>query len=106
MLANEAAAAGPPADTVKRQIAAMRRHVDHYLARARAAAASADPALAESGEQWGDLLERHDMNHALALRAEPALVVLVELAASSTGSIAHLRAAVVQQIGRSLADRR
>jgi uncharacterized protein YhhL (DUF1145 family) len=76
------------------------------LARARAAAASSDPAIAEAGEQWCDLLERHDMNHALALRAEPALVVLVELAASSTGSIAHLRAAVVQQIGRSLADRR
>ncbi len=40
VLANEAAAAGPLADTVKRQIAAMRRHVDHYLARARAAAAT------------------------------------------------------------------
>ena len=45
------------------------------------------------------------MNHALALRAEPPLVVLVELAASSAGSIAHLRAAVVQRLGRSLAAR-
>lgn len=75
------------------------------LARARAAAASADPAIAEAGEQWCDLLERHDMNHALPLRAEPPLVVLVQLAASSVDSIAHLRAAVVQQLGRSLAER-
>ena len=75
------------------------------LASARAAAGSPDPALAEAGEQWCDLLERHDMNHALALRAEPPLVVLVELAASSAGSIAHLRAAVVQRLGRSLAAR-
>lgn len=40
VLMNEAAAAdGPLAETVRRQIEVMRRHVDHYLARARAAAA-------------------------------------------------------------------
>jgi signal transduction histidine kinase len=41
VLSNEAA--GAPAalpDTVKRQVDVMRRHVDHYLARARAAAAA------------------------------------------------------------------
>lgn len=75
------------------------------LVRARAAAASPDAALAEAGEQWRDLLERHDMNHALPLRADPPLVVLVDLAASSAGSLAHLRAAVVQRLGRSLAAR-
>ncbi|MFZ5790587.1 MAG: sensor histidine kinase [Pseudomonadota bacterium] len=41
VLTNEAdAASGPLAETVKRQIAAMRRHIDHYLARARTAAAA------------------------------------------------------------------
>jgi len=40
VLANEAAASsGPLADTVSRQVNAMRRQVDHYLARARAAGA-------------------------------------------------------------------
>ena len=40
VLANEASAAGGPlADTVLRQVTAMRRQVDHYLARARAAGA-------------------------------------------------------------------
>jgi signal transduction histidine kinase len=40
VLTNEAAAAaGPLAETVKRQTAAMRRNLDHYLSRARAAAA-------------------------------------------------------------------
>lgn len=41
VLANEAdAAEGPLAETVKRQTVAMRRHIDHYLARARTAAAA------------------------------------------------------------------
>jgi signal transduction histidine kinase len=41
VLTNEAGMeAGPLADTVKRQIAAMRLQVDHYLARARTAAAA------------------------------------------------------------------
>ena len=41
VLTNEAAVAvGPLAETVKRQTTAMRRHVDHYLTRARAAAAT------------------------------------------------------------------
>jgi signal transduction histidine kinase len=40
VLANEAASAkGPLADTVARQVTVMRRQVDHYLARARAAGA-------------------------------------------------------------------
>jgi len=42
VLANEAASAPPPsplADTVTRQVISMRRQVDHYLARARAAGA-------------------------------------------------------------------
>jgi signal transduction histidine kinase len=40
VLANEAAAAnGPLAETVSRQVTSMRRQVDHYLARARAAGA-------------------------------------------------------------------
>jgi signal transduction histidine kinase len=40
VLANEAAqSSGPLADTVTRQVTAMRRQVDHYLARARAAGA-------------------------------------------------------------------
>ena len=40
VLANEAAASsGPLADTVSRQVTSMRRQVDHYLARARAAGA-------------------------------------------------------------------
>src|SRR5262249_13907600 len=41
VLTNEAGVgAGPLAETVKRQATAMRRHVDHYLSRARAAAAT------------------------------------------------------------------
>jgi signal transduction histidine kinase len=41
VLTNEAGAGGAPlADTVKRQVDVMRRHVDHYLARARTAAAA------------------------------------------------------------------
>ncbi len=42
VLANEAGAAlGPLAETVRRQTAAIRRHVDHYLSRARTAATGA-----------------------------------------------------------------
>src|SRR5262245_10894877 len=41
VLSNEAApGAGPLAEAVKRQTTAMRRHIDHYLSRARAAAAT------------------------------------------------------------------
>src|SRR5262249_58367291 len=41
VLTNEAAVGGGSlAETVKRQTTAMRRHVDHYLSRARAAAAT------------------------------------------------------------------
>lgn len=44
VLANEAdAQADPLAETVRQQVASMRRHIDHHLARARAAAAATRP---------------------------------------------------------------
>jgi signal transduction histidine kinase len=59
VLTNEAAAqAGPLAETVKRQATAMRRHVDHYLSRARAAAATRVIGVRTDVAPGGDDLRR------------------------------------------------
>jgi len=76
VLTNEAgsAGAGPLAETVKRQTTAMRRHVDHYLARARAAAATrvlgARTEVAPVVEDLRRTLERIYVDRAIRVEAE------------------------------------
>jgi signal transduction histidine kinase len=80
VLTNEAeAGAGPLADTVQRQITSMRRHVDHYLSRARAAAATrvigVRSEAAAVAEDLRRTLERIYVDRGIAIetRVEPGL---------------------------------
>jgi len=54
-------------------------------------------------EQWLDLLERYQMTLALPVCARRPLIVLLNLPATGSGSIAHLRAALVLRLARHLA---
>jgi signal transduction histidine kinase len=77
VLTNEAGAgADPLAETVKRQTTAMRRHVDHYLSRARAAAATrvlgVRTEVAPVVEDLRRTLERIYVDRAIRVEAEAA----------------------------------
>jgi hypothetical protein len=77
VLTNEAGGgAGPLAETVKRQTTAMRRHVDHYLSRARAAAATrvlgVRTDVAPVVEDLRRTLERIYVDRAIRVEAEAA----------------------------------
>jgi signal transduction histidine kinase len=77
VLTNEAAlGAGPLAETVKRQTTSMRRHVDHYLSRARAAAATrvigVRTDVAPVVEDLRRTLERIHVDRGIAIEADVA----------------------------------
>jgi signal transduction histidine kinase len=77
VLTNEAGGGGGPlAETVKRQTTAMRRHVDHYLSRARAAAATrvlgVRTDVAPVVEDLRRTLERIYVDRAVRVEAEAA----------------------------------
>src|SRR5690606_16764845 len=67
------------------------------LAWARARAGKDDAA-----EQWLDLLQRHEMTHALPVSRRRPLVVLLNLPVAASGSIAELRAGVILRLARTL----
>ena len=56
-----------------------------------------------AAEQWLDLLERYQMTLALPVCVRRPLIVLLNLPAAGSGSIAHLRAALVLRVARHLA---
>lgn len=57
----------------------------------------------DAAEQWLDLLERHQMTHALPVSLERPLVLLLNLPVAASGSVAELRAGVILRLSRALA---
>ena len=55
-------------------------------------------------EQLIDLLEKHEMTHALLVSREPPLIVLLNLPQGANAAIGQLRAGVIQRLARRLAD--
>lgn len=73
------------------------------LAEARARARGEDD-RAEGAEQLIDLLQRHEMTHALLIRREPPLIVLLNLPEGAHNAIGQLRGGVIQRLARRLAQ--
>ncbi|AQV94198.1 hypothetical protein BJN34_09895 [Cupriavidus necator] len=59
----------------------------------------------EAAEQLVDLLERHEMTHALLIARQPAQVVLLNLPQGANAAIGELRAAVILRLARHLGQR-
>lgn len=73
---------------------------------ARARAGDNDAEQRDAAEQWLDLLERHQMTHALPVSREQPLIVLLNLPVTASGSVAELRAGVILRLARALAGSR
>jgi len=58
----------------------------------------------DEAEQLVDLFARHEMTHALLVRAEPPLVLLLQLPQATDRYVGEARAAVIQRIARHLAQ--
>lgn len=56
----------------------------------------------EAAEQLVDLMERHEMTHALLIARQPAMVVLLNLPQGANAAIGELRAAVILRLARHL----
>lgn len=72
------------------------------LPRARSQRTANDSTLAESAEQWIDLLERTQMTHGFIAQREPLTVALVSLPATTSAAGAEARLRVVQNLARQL----
>lgn len=59
----------------------------------------------EAAEQLVDLLERHEMTHALLIARQPAQVVLLNLPQGANAAIGELRAAIILRLARHLGQR-
>ena len=69
---------------------------------ARAWVKSAHAQKLDGAEQLVDLLERHEMSHALMIAQEPPLIVLLNLPHGANLPLAEVRAGVIQKIARRL----
>lgn len=58
----------------------------------------------DEAEQLVDLIERHQMTHALLISAQPPLVLLLQLPQATDRYVGEARAAVIQRIARRLAQ--
>lgn len=58
----------------------------------------------EAAEQLIDLLERHEMTHALPISLDPPLIVLLNLPRGAYAAIGQLRAGVVQRLAQRLSE--
>lgn len=58
----------------------------------------------DAAEQLVDLLERHQMSHALLVSREPPLVLLLQLPQATDRYVGETRAALIQRIARRLAQ--
>lgn len=61
-------------------------------------------AKVDAAEQLVDLLEKHQMTHALLISREPPLVVLLNLPQGASAAIGELRAGVIQRLARRLSE--
>ena len=73
------------------------------LAEARIWACASDSLRVDAAEQLVDLLERHEMTHALLVSRDPALVVLLNFPQGAHAATSRLRIAVIQRLARHLA---
>jgi hypothetical protein len=71
------------------------------LREARAWIQSADARL-DAAEQLADLLERHEMTHALLVATHPPRIVLLNLPEGAHAAVGQLRASVIQRLARRL----
>lgn len=79
-------------------------HAPLSLAEARTRARSGDAATLDAAEQAVDLLEKHQMTHALLVSRTPPLIVLLNLPEGADAASGQLRAAVIQRLARRLAQ--
>lgn len=56
----------------------------------------------DAAEQLIDLLERHEMTHALLITREPPLIVLLNLPQGANTAVGEIRAGVIQRIARRI----
>lgn len=77
-------------------------HVPVSLAWARARTGDSDADVRDAAEQWLDLLQRHEMTHALPVSRRRPLIVLLNLPVAASGSVAELRAGVILRLARAL----
>jgi hypothetical protein len=73
------------------------------IGEARAWMRSGDGRL-DAAEQLVDLLERHEMTHALLVATHPLQIVLLNLPAGAHAAVGQLRASVIQRLARRLSD--
>ncbi len=73
------------------------------IAWARSRASGGDVDERDAAEQWLDLLERHQMTHALPVSRQQPLIVLLNLPVTASGSVAELRAGVILRLARAVA---
>ena len=81
----------------------MRHREPVSLAEVRAWAVSPDR-FVDGAEQLVDLLERHQMTHALLVSRGPVLILLLSLPQGAHAAIGRVRAGVIQRIARRLAE--
>lgn len=81
---------------------ADRRREPVSIGDARALARQPQGSGIEAAEQLVDLMERHEMTHALLIARQPAMVVLLNLPQGANAAIGELRAAVILRLARHL----
>jgi hypothetical protein len=69
---------------------------------ARNHATAADSSLAEAAEQWLELLERHEMSHAIAVNWNEPRLILFNLPATTSVAVAELRLAIIQRLAQRI----
>jgi hypothetical protein len=84
--------------------AAGSRHEPFALSEARALLDNNDTRHIDAMEQLIDLLEKHEMTHALLVSCKPPLIVLLNLPQGANAAIGQLRAGVIQRLARRLAN--
>jgi hypothetical protein len=83
-------------------LAQLAKASDGVVSLRRARALRADSALAESAEQWIDILERLQMTHGFLASRDPLTIALVSLPAATSAAAAEARLRVVQHLARQL----
>jgi hypothetical protein len=71
---------------------------------ARELADSTGNALQDAGEQLQDLLERHQMTHALFVSQRPLRLLLVNLPEGADTALGRLHASIIQKLARRLSE--
>lgn len=74
------------------------------LSDARSWLRKGEHARLDAAEQLIDLLERHEMTHALLISPSPPLIVLLNLPQGANAAVGQLRAGVIQRLARRLAE--